>query len=84
MGARERYRLTLGNPDIVARHVRQEGYYRDSGTLWAHMKSKNKIPGEDDQDVSIALDGKRPNERPSPYIDSCRCAVLGYAPTVFV
>jgi hypothetical protein len=53
---RERYTLTLGDPEIVARHVRQEADYRHPLRLWALINSRNDLQ-IDDGDIEIVLDG---------------------------
>jgi len=54
---REQYRLTLDDPEIVARHIRQEADYQDPRRLWEHLKRANNLEFEGDQDIKIILDG---------------------------
>jgi hypothetical protein len=54
---REQYRLALNDPEIVARHIRQEGDYRDQFGLWEHLRRANGLALEGDQDIRIVLDG---------------------------
>ena len=54
---REQYRLTLDDPEIVARHIRQEADYKDPRRLWEHLKRANNLEFEGDQDIKIILDG---------------------------
>lgn len=58
---REQYKITLGNPEIVARHVHQEGVYRDPLRLWERIKSRNNISTDGDQDIRISLDVAKVN-----------------------
>lgn len=55
---REQYTITLGDRETVARHVRQEGEYRDPQTLWARIKRQNGLDIDGDRCIRIILDGE--------------------------
>jgi hypothetical protein len=56
---REQYRLALDDPEIAARHIRQEGDYRDQLGLWDHLKRENDLSLAGDQEIRIILDVER-------------------------
>jgi hypothetical protein len=57
---REQYFLEFGDPDVAARHIRQEDDYRNPTRLWNLIKAENKMKIEGDPDIRIVLDSTDP------------------------
>jgi hypothetical protein len=53
---REQYTITLGDPEKVTRHVRQEGDYGNPLRLWEPIKRENNPPIDGDSYIDIILD----------------------------